>query len=183
MHSLATIRHGFFEIRWRSGSSGISSSWWWHTNNGTTWTELDCFESTGVTNPARGGANASFLPSHVHVFKLDGVPVPALPAVCGCTEHPQGTAPCSKQAIFSLPEGESFADTFHTASLNWTDGGLVSIALDGTVVNTITSPCLVEAIGMDFDRETMPGWMTLPAPQDLPDAPFLVDYVRSWTRE
>lgn len=47
--------------------------------------------------------------------------------------------------------------------MNWTtdDAGLstVAIAVDGVVVNTITSPCLVEEIGMDFDRETMPGWM------------------------
>ena len=32
-------------------------------------------------------------------------------------------------------------------------------------VNTITSPCLVEEIKMDFYRETMPGWMELPDPR------------------
>jgi hypothetical protein len=41
VRSLASVREGFFEIRWRSGSSGISSSWWFHTNNGTAWTEID----------------------------------------------------------------------------------------------------------------------------------------------
>lgn len=41
-------------------------------------------------------------------------------------------------------------------------------------------PLRVQAIGMDFDRETMPGWMALPDPATLPDAPFEVDYVRSW---
>jgi hypothetical protein len=41
---------------------------------------------------------------------------------------------------------------------------------------------LVEAIGMDFDRETMPGWMALPDPETLPDRPFAVDYVRSWRK-
>ena len=52
--------------------------------------------------------------------------------------------------------------------------------LQGRIVNTITSPCLVEEVGMDFDRETMPGWMGLPDPTTLPDRPFEIDYVRSW---
>lgn len=39
---------------------------------------------------------------------------------------------------------------------------------------------LVEEIAMDFDRETMPGWMALPDPATLPDLPFEIDYVRSW---
>jgi hypothetical protein len=33
---------------------------------------------------------------------------------------------------------------------------------------------------MNFDRETMPGWMALPDPATLPDQPFLIDYVRSY---
>ena len=35
---------------------------------------------------------------------------------------------------------------------------------------------------MDFDRETMPGWMVLPDPATLPDRPFEIDYVRAWRR-
>jgi beta-glucanase (GH16 family) len=181
VHSIATVRLGFFEIRWRSGSSGISSSWWFHANNGTTWTEIDVFETTGTTNPARNGLNASTLPSHVHVFALPGVAPAALPAMCGCAESHAGVAPCSKGADFALPGGAAFSAAFHTASLNWTDAGVV-VALDGAVVTTIQSPCLVEEIGMDFDRETMPGWMALPDPASLPDVPFTVDYVRAWQR-
>lgn len=45
IHSRATQREGFFEVRWRSGSSGISSSFWLHDNNGSAWTEIDVFES------------------------------------------------------------------------------------------------------------------------------------------
>jgi hypothetical protein len=41
---------------------------------------------------------------------------------------------------------------------------------------------LVEEIAMDFDRETMPGWMALPDPATLPDQPFEIDYVRSWRK-
>ena len=69
--------------------------------------------------------------------------------------------------------------------MNWTIDeatGLSTIAIgvDGTIVNTITSPCLIEEIAMDFDRETMPGWMAIPDPASLPDKPFEVDYVRSY---
>ena len=182
VHSLARVRLGFFEVRWRSGSSGISSSWWLHEGNGTAWTEIDVFETTGATNAAPGGASRSDLPSHVHIFELPGVPVPDLPARCGgCAEHPPGTAPCSLGATHVLPANASFADGFHVAALNWTDAG-VAVSLDGAVVSVISSPCLVEAIGMDFDRETMPGWMALPPPGALPDAPFLVDYVRAYAR-
>ena len=182
VHSLGRVRHGYFELRWRSGSSGISSSWWLHEGNGTAWTEVDVFETTGVTNPAPGGANASDLPSHVHVFELPGVAVPDLPGACGgCVEHPAGTAPCSLGSTFTLPGGASFADAFHVAALNWTEAGVL-VLLDGAPVSSIPSPCLVEDIGMDFDRETMPGWMSLPPPGTLPDAPFLVDYVRSYAR-
>jgi hypothetical protein len=172
---------GFSEIRWRSGSSGISSSFWFHANNGSTWTEIDVFETTGAANSARGGTNASVLPSHVHIFKLPGVSPAALPQVCGgCQEH-AGSPPCSKGAEFVLPSGGSFAQDYHVAQMNWTSDG-VDVILDGVLVNSIASPCLVEAIGMDFDRETMPGWMVLPDPATLPDQPFLIDYVRTWQR-
>lgn len=156
IHSYATQQEGFFEIRWRSGSSGISSSWWFHDNNSTAWTEIDVFETTGTTNPAPRGANANVLPSHVHVFELPGTSAPALPLRCGCTEHPAGAAPCSIGASWALPGGATFAGAFHTAQLNWTTG-VVRVYLDGSLVNTIASPCLLQPLGMDFDRETMPG--------------------------
>ena len=40
----------------------------------------------------------------------------------------------------------------------------------------------VQAIGMDLDRETMPGWMALPDPKSLPDKPFEIDWIRSWEK-
>jgi len=182
IHSFAKQQQGFFEIRWRSGSSGISSSFWLHDNNGTAWTEIDVFETTGTTNPARFGANASMLPSHVHIFELPSTPPAALPQSCGgCALSNGGVAPCSKGSYFSLPNGVTFAQAFHVAQLNWTEDG-AHIYLDGALVNTIASPCLVQPLGIDFDRETMPGWMSLPPPESLPDAPFVVDYVRSWRK-
>jgi len=242
VRSLASVKEGYFEIRWRSGSSGISSSWWFHTNNGSAWTEIDVFETTGTNNPApgedpgdpgrcettplhhcrtgcpanhtgtctpdkipfapggpscnlcpcnvqntscaSGGDSDLLLPSHVHVFKLPGVATVDLPAKCDCKESTPGSFPCSKPAYYTAKQ--PWAAGFHVASMNWTTDGTglstIVVGVDGAVVNTITSPCLMEAIGMDFDRETMPGWMALPDRTSLPDQPFEVDYVRSWKR-
>jgi len=180
IHSIAMVHQGYFEIRWRSGSSGISSSFWFHKNNGTSWTEIDVFETTGTDNLSKGGALASQLPSHVHVFALPNVNVSALPTVCNCTEGTPNSPPCSKPSYFTLPQGETFSSAFHVAGLLWTDNG-IQVFLDGTLVNTIPSTCLVQELAVDFDRETMPGWMELPDPSTLPDVPFEVDYIRSWT--
>ena len=90
-----------------------------------------------------------------------------------------GKAPCSKPASFTAKA--PFSADFHITSLNWTSSG-IELGLDGVIVNRISSPCLVQAIGMHFDRETMPGWMQLPDPETLPDQPFEVDYVRSYRR-
>lgn len=136
------------------------------------------------TSCEREGASNTDLPSHIHIFELPGVATAALPQRCGCKEGKAGQYPCSKAAAFSAQQ--PFSVGFHTASMNWTtnDEGLstIVIGVDGAIVNTITSPCLVEEIGMDFDRETMPGWMQLPPPDTLPDQPFEVDYVRSWKK-
>ena len=53
------------------------------------------------------------------------------------------------------------------AALNWTQG-LTQFLVDGAVVSEIASPCLLNELGVDFDRETMPGWMILPPPSELP---------------
>ena len=183
VHSLTRVREGYFEVRWRSGSSGISSSWWLHDNSGkTTWTEIDVFETSGASNGKQ--ANASTLPSHVHIFDLPKTTADELPKKCKCKLYhsKSGRVRCSLGSIFALDKAQpTFADRFYTANLNWTNSG-VAIRLDGALVNVITSPCLVQQIGMDFDRETMPGWMALPDPSTLPDQPFEIDYVRAWRR-
>ena len=52
LHSVDKTLHGYFEVRSRSGSSSISSSWWFHWNDGAgTWTEIDVFESEGSGAP------------------------------------------------------------------------------------------------------------------------------------
>lgn len=149
IHSLARVREGFFEVRWRSGSSGISSSWWLHQSTDDTWTEIDVFETTGAPNGLK--ANASNLPSHVHIFKLPHTPASELPNRCHCKLYhsSSGQHRCTVGALADpLPTDETFASRFHVASLNWTSTG-VTIAIDGRVVNRLASPCLIQDIGMD----------------------------------
>ena len=182
VHSLARVREGFFEVRWRSGSSGISSSWWLHQTTSDAWTEIDVFETTGATNGHL--SNASNLPSHIHIFKLPNASSSELPGRCQCKLHHSGGGQprCSVgSTVNPLPGEQTFASAFHVASLNWTSSG-VTIEIDGKVVNRLASPCLVQEIGIDLDRETMPGWMALPPPKTLPDTPFMIDYVRAWRR-
>ena len=141
VQSVATAREGYFEMRWRSGSSSISSSWWFHAGNATEWTEIDVFESTGVDGPPRGALARDFA-STTHIFKLPGSNASGLPARCNCTEDAPGGS-CSRHSVWQLPAGQSFADAFHVAGLLWDDAG-IRVFLDGALVNTVPSPCLIE---------------------------------------
>ena len=192
LHSTAHTAHGYFEVRSRSGSSSISSSWWFHFNDGngtwTTWTEIDVYESQGSDAPQASWHNASLLCSHTHVFKLAGVESADLPAKCGCkfghrrarsgvdgaTDQPV----CSRGGCTNLPF--RLDGGWHTYGLEW-NSSAVGIYADGAPVGeALPAGCLAQPIGMDFDRETMPDWMGLPDPATLPDWPFEVDYVRAW---
>ena len=200
VRSFAAVKEGYFEIRWRSGSSGISSSWWFTGGNETTGrVEIDVFETTGAnagppedpsspdwcpTTPigkcrtgcpadphgrcgpdktpfAPGGPSCNEcicnkqnttcssemkntnVPSHVHIWAMPDTPLDELPAKCGCIEGHQGKAPCSKGSTATLSTPVS--TEFHTASLNWTET-TVAVAVDGQVLNTIASPCMVAEI-------------------------------------
>ena len=140
VQSVATAHEGYFEMRWRSGNSSISSSWWFHAGNATEWTEIDVFESTGVDGPPRGALARDFA-STTHIFKLPGSNASGLPARCNCTADAGGS--CSRRSVWQLPAGQSFADEFHVAGLLWDDAG-IRVFLDGALVNTVPSPCLIE---------------------------------------
>ena len=71
LHSVDKTLHGYFEVRSRSGSSSISSSWWFHLNDGAgTWTEIDVFESEGSDAPQASWHNSTMFCSHTHIFAL-----------------------------------------------------------------------------------------------------------------
>ena len=65
VRSVAAVKEGFFEIRWRSGSSGISSSWWFTGGNDATGrVEIDVFETTGAdVDPAGSPTSPDWCPT------------------------------------------------------------------------------------------------------------------------
>ena len=189
LHSVDKTLHGYFEVRSRSGSSSISSSWWFHWNDGAgTWTEIDVFESEGSDAPQASSHNATMFCSHTHIFALAGVPQDELPAKCGCMPDPprdigrtRGRYKDNRACSLGGCMGISFAidQGFHVYGLEWNQSA-VGFYIDGAPVGKLPAACLTAPIGMDFDRETMPDWMGLPDPATLPDVPFEIDYVRAW---
>lgn len=192
VRSVARRAHAFVEVRSRSGSSAISSSFWFHYNDGSTWTEIDVFESMGsrVHGPSPVATmNSSRMISHIHIFRLRGVATEDLPSKCGCTlpsqpssgspraYEPRDVVSCSLQTDSVRPF--TFDDGFHTFALLWNESD-VSFYADGQPVGRMPAQCLQQPVGLDFDRETMPEWMGLPRKADLPDQPFEIDWVRAW---
>lgn len=186
VHSVATTARGYFEIRSRSGSSCISSSWWFHFNDGQgTWTEIDVFETSGAAPgmpgclaPPAGQRRDHEVPSHQHIFSMKGISPATLPQRCNCTFGKQGTQEvCSSQSW--LTTNYSVSEDFHVYGLMWNASHL-TFFVDGQQTGSLPAPCLSQPIGMDFDRETMPDWMGAPQRSLLPDVPFTIDYVRAW---
>jgi len=181
--SRAHAQGGYVEVRARSGSSCVSSSFWFHFNDGRgTWTEIDVFESLGSAGcaPNKAGMTSRKLCSHSHVFGLAGVAPAALPALCNCTNAGQdGMGVCSSGSCVDVPF--AFDDGFHTFGLLWGDAQL-SVFADGALVNALPGACHAQALEIDFDRETMPDWLGLPPVPFEGDAPFEVDYVRAYQR-
>ena len=184
IHSLDKTSKGYFEIRSRSGNSSISSSFWFHQNDGKgSWTEIDVFESTGSDAPnAHRGMNSSLICSHTHIFELAGIDSKDLPIKCGGCDlqiSSSGQSICSLGACVTQPFAVDH--DFHVYGLEW-NSSLVSIYVDGMFVQSFDATCFQQEIGMDFDRETMPEWMGLPNehPPFIVDQPFEIDYVRAW---
>lgn len=121
MHSTDKTSYGYFEIRSKTGSGQVSSSWWFHDNNGTEWTEIDVFESTGVMAPT---PFPHMYNTHTHIFYIDGMTGSQIEAECNCTVHQQGTSyPCSAGQTYTLPFNMS--DDFHIYGLDWTAESLL----------------------------------------------------------
>ena len=76
----------------------------------------------------------------------------------------------------------TFDGDFHVYGLEWNSTKITYYA-DGVPVYSLNATCLHQPIGMDFDRETMPGWMGLPHSGKLPDRPYVIDYVRAWKKK
>lgn len=199
MRSHNLTARGYFEVRSKSGNSAISSSFWFHNNDGNgTWTEIDVFESVGSNCPGcKYNMSSKLLCSHTHIFMLAGVAQKDLPAKCGCTlgssmrarghEMPPPAQDfnstvrdqqiCSAGDCTPLPF--ALDGDFHTFGLQW-NTTTVQFFVDGRAVSALSATCLGQPLGLDFDRETMPDWMGLPPQPFGADVPFVVDYVRAW---
>ena len=193
IHSVARTSHGYFEVRARSGSSSVSSSFWFHQNDGNgSWTEIDVFESVGSHAPhAVAGMNSSMMCTHTHVFQLAGVPQADLPAKCGCSFDDGGlesharlhrsrsnVKPCTMGAC--VPTTWHFDGGFHVYGLEWNATTLAVFADGKQVGESYDASCFGQSIGLDLDRETMPGWMGIPDRPFAEVLPFEIDYVRAW---
>lgn len=173
---------GYFEVSSRSGNSSISSSFWLHYNDGAgTWTEIDVFESVGSQCPhCQYNMSSRLMCSHTHIFSLAGVPIADVPALCGCTLSGQdGMQICSSGSCAPVPF--SFDGAFHTLGLDW-GASTANMYADGILVNSLNATCLQQPLGVNLDRETMPGWLNLPDEPFVADAPFEIDYLRVWKR-
>ena len=178
VHSLNRTSQGYFEIKAKSGNSSISSSFWFHQNGQSDWTEIDVYESMGSDDPEphRQGMNSSLMCSHTHIFKLNGVATKDLPQKCGCVLS--GTV-CSTQSCALLPNGAKFDTGFHVYGLMWNDTH-VEFYANGVKMSTMNAVCFNEKIGLDFDRETMFDWMGAPKRGFVEDRPYEIEYVRAW---
>ena len=77
------MTNGYTEIRWKSGSSAISSDWWLYKAKPDFWTEIDMFESTGADGPP-GMLTPSTLMSHTHIFRSKDYPPDIIENACNC---------------------------------------------------------------------------------------------------
>ena len=99
---------------------------------------------------------------------------------CNCTQN-QDDSDCSSPFIYK-PSFPNFSDDFHIFGMNWTETRLITY-LDNIQVRDIENYCLHQPLNLALDRETMPNWFGLPSPNDLPDQPFTIDYIRTWIQQ
>ena len=185
IHSINQTSKGYFEIRSKSGNSSISSSFWFHQNDGNgTWTEIDVFESVGSDAPnAKREMNSSLMCSSTHIFELNGIQPKDFSLKCGNCKLQKSS---SGQFICTLTKCTKLTSTFdgdfHVYGLEW-NASLVSFYRDGRLIQSHDATCFQQNIGLDFDRETMPNWMGLPDVDSfVEDLPFEIDYVRAWKK-
>ena len=70
---------------------------------------------------------------------------------------------------------------FHTYGMNWTESKIITY-LDGQEMRNTNNYCFHYPLKLLFDRETMPDWIGMPQPNQMPDQPFQIEYVRAWTQ-
>ena len=199
--SKARLLYGYSEVRAKVGTSKISSAFWFNYNDGNTWTEIDIFEAFGPVNDTPYFYDQ--VKSHTHIFKLNGDSnINDLESKCHCqsgiiylhiyipsqntynikynTIYYIESNSCTQGNLWTPPNIPNLSNDWHVYGMNWTSSSL-KIYFDNTLVWDIENSCLHQGLQLNFDRETMPNWVGLPSYSALPDTPFMIDYVRTWT--
>ena len=176
------LLYGYVEIKAKLGSSKISSSFWFNSNlsnPNSNCVEIDVFEESGPINQTQYLYGE--LHENIHINRLNGIPNNQFPTLCNCTaDFPQNmtTSPCSSEYTANVPFHD-FSSDFHVFGINWTESRIITY-LDGKTMRNIANYCFKTPFRVIFDRETMPNWLGLPSPKDLPDQPYQIEYVRAW---
>eukprot|EP00943_MAST-04B_sp_MAST-4B-sp1_P001217 g1217.t1 len=154
IHSFNRTSRGYFEVRSRSGSSSISSSFWFHQNDGESWTEIDVYESMGENHSAtHGNMSTHEYCSHTHIFKLPNMSMAEIASTCKCQVQHGSTRTCSNGGCTDMGENFRFDNEFHVAGLLWNTTTVV-FYMDGVEIVNYPANCFAQHIGVDFDRET-----------------------------
>jgi len=161
--SKAKALYGYFEIKCKPMNSRASSAFWFYAQDpgeGKTewWTEIDVFEICG-----RSPKRDRVYHTNVHVF----------------VTPKDGKKHWSKGGKWKAPF--RLADDFHVYALEW-DKEEIKWHVDGKIVRSLDNTHWHQALHMNFDSETMPGWFGLPKKENLPST-FSIEYVRSWKRK
>lgn len=167
VQSVRAVLYGYFEIRAKAMRSAASSAFWFYKSDEKRWTEIDVFELQGAL--PEPGSGPQWTPQGVtgkynmnaHVFR---VPNPADDWSVG--------------GIWDMDFDP--AEAFHVYGLEW-DRKWLKWFVDGVMVRRLANNYWTQALTLNFDSETMPGWMGLPRAADLPST-FSVDYVRAWKK-
>lgn len=155
--SKAVVLYGYFEIRARAGHSRISSSFWLNRAEPKWWTEIDIYEM-GCGAPG----HERVVHTNVHVFKTPE----------------DGEKHWSKSMAWTAPFDP--AAEMHTYGLDWSKAQ-IRWYVDGKMIRQIENTHWHQPLEVNINSETMPDWLGLPKPEDLP-ATYRVDYVRAWSR-
>jgi beta-glucanase (GH16 family) len=152
VHSRATLRHGYVEVRARPAAATCSSAFWLSDQRQG---EIDVFEIGGGAPDFAYTVNST-----LHLLEPGG--------------KPRGPAQRSTWDLDQRP-----ADGFHTYSLDWSAESIV-VRVDGVVTARFANTQWHQPMPIILDVETMPDWFGLPHAEEPLPATFQVDYVRTW---
>jgi len=155
VQSRTRIKYGYLEIRAKPMRSHGSSAFWLYFQDDKEHTEIDVFEM---------GAGAPGFERYyhmgLHVFRSPGK------KAGGSGDH--WTSPWN------------LADDYHVFGLDWNEK-TIDYFVDGVLVRRVDNSTWHQALTLNFDSETFPGWFGMPEAKELP-ATYRIDYSRVWRK-